>query len=254
MSAATNRHIEDIVKLIATAESLYIERKGIDKIAVNNVVRLLITSEHDPIALTDAGLKRRLEMIRMNDALNNNLAFWRAFSRELNNGGPTCLLGKLLDRQYDKDKLRVARSTEAAQDNARDNLKPLQRWLLETAEQGRVAGVWMGAWVDDTPGLTSVQALHESFVSYWHKGYAHRREDPPSEIALSRMLGELGLKQENRRRLRQGGEMLNTRPWRLPNPPELLERMQAEWKISVLRSAPDRWVGDAGMEHQRLID
>src|SRR5262249_13576418 len=51
MSAATNRHIEDIAKLLATAEKIYIEHKGIDKIAVDNLVRLLITSEHDPIAL-----------------------------------------------------------------------------------------------------------------------------------------------------------------------------------------------------------
>src|SRR5262249_18251130 len=129
-----SRRGHEVLKLIATAKRIFIERKGIDKIGIDNVLRLLITSEKDAVALTDGGLKRRTALFDMKDTLTGDNAFWHDLRREMNTGGPSRLLRKLLGRKYDKRRLLRAPVTDAARENARGHLPPLQYWLMDTAE------------------------------------------------------------------------------------------------------------------------
>jgi hypothetical protein len=107
----------DAFKLAIFTTRQWIEYRRLDPITIPNLLHLIFTSEHPPLWLGDADMRKRVRRLAMKRSPRLDQAFWEGFFQEMETVGPACLLFKLLNRPYDKWKLRHAHTADLARES-----------------------------------------------------------------------------------------------------------------------------------------
>jgi hypothetical protein len=236
--AGDTKRVLGVLKSKITAQTRSIEAKGVDKVFVNNVVRALFTSEHDPVPLMDGGMRARFAILVVAAKLVGERPFWNGFVAEMNGDGPARLLHRLLNRTITHD-LRIAPTTTAARSNAKAHLPPLQRWLVESTEEDRfLAGIprkFHGSTGEDLiedksvawPEQTHIGAIYDALVDWWKD--RRLRDEVPSREALAKMLRSLGCVYQGRLRIEGSRQGM----WSILPPDQMAAAIKALWKIDI---------------------
>ena len=122
----------DKLKSLITDSTLDIHHKGLARYRVNNMLRLICTSNHVvPLDLsTQAG--RRWQCYRL-DKVHRSDAWWREYVHEMEHGGPEAL-GTMLRKRKIKSNVTQASDHEIYNDILLSGLSGPERWLQDQIE------------------------------------------------------------------------------------------------------------------------
>jgi hypothetical protein len=113
------------------------EFKGIDIVRVDNHVRLLVTGNAD--WLVAAGREeRRFAVLDVSDARMQDIPYFAALEKQMNEGGREALLDYLLNFDLSRVNLRVIPKTMALLEQKIVSLNPEQSWLFDLLRSGRL--------------------------------------------------------------------------------------------------------------------
>jgi len=123
------------LKRMVTEDTLAIERKGIDTIAVKNMIHMLIASNEDwfvPAGFDD----RRFAIFKVSNKRRNDSDFFRAVQKELfEQGGLQALLYDLLEYSSDIDVKKIPK-TDERESQQQMTLSPMDEWWQEVLHDG----------------------------------------------------------------------------------------------------------------------
>jgi len=151
-AAARLRHL-------ITADSLDIERKGIDAYALPNYTHVLVTSNAEWIVRA-ASEERRWTVLDVEPNNIQDTKFFAAMDKELEAGGYARLMWELLTQPLDDARLRSVHATAALDEQKYQSLDPEADWLLEILHRGNLPGDPEGT------GATSYDVLHADYLNH----------------------------------------------------------------------------------------
>ncbi len=128
---------ESVLKNLITAETLQIERKGIDPVEMPSFARLLITSNADWVVPATRG-ERRFFVLNVSDARAKDTAYFANIAAELRNGGGGALMHLLRHFDMSGFDLRNPPETEALTEQKLKGLRNLEAWWHERLYAGRI--------------------------------------------------------------------------------------------------------------------
>ena len=157
---AGDRQAEGVLKSLITSSRQMIERKGVDPVAIRNLVRLMITSNEDWVVPT--GLEaRRFAIFEVGKAAIQNSEYFAEIDREMDAGGREVLLHCLLTFDLSKVNVRQIPATDALVEQKIMSMRPEVAWwrarLLEGTPTARHSH-W--------PDLVPTESLYASYVHY----------------------------------------------------------------------------------------
>lgn len=172
------------LRRMITEEKLLIERKGIDAIAVKNMVHLIVASNEDwmvPAAMDE----RRFAVFDVSKKRKNDRGWFTAVHKELFvDGGMAAMLHDLLEWDLSKANLRDIPDTAALNDQKQRSMSLQHRWWHEELCDGdlwreRASDGWR-LWKDE---------LYERYLEALEKASRHSNRGTKAE--LGRFLGKV---------------------------------------------------------------
>jgi len=167
-----DRQAEGILKSRITADTVTIERKGIDPVEQPNYSRIFISSNSEWVVPATADERRwyvlDVETVRSRE-------YFDALHTEMRNGGPEALLFYLLNRQITSD-LRKPPVTAALTDQVLETLSGVDRWWFDILTSGQFPLTFD----DEEWSRVDTNALY--------KDYADRERYPVSKKAFGKRL------------------------------------------------------------------
>jgi hypothetical protein len=134
---AGDKQAAGTLKDLATGDVHMIEYKYHDAIAIDNYIRLLISSNADWVV--PAGMEeRRFATVTVGDAYRENHEYFGAIERQLDDGGAEALLYSLLNFDLSQVDISVIPATEGLLEQKIQSLDPIKGWWLTTLQSGRL--------------------------------------------------------------------------------------------------------------------
>jgi hypothetical protein len=115
------------LKRLITEPTLTIERKGIDAVKEDNCVHLFMATNEKwsaPVGFNE----RRFFILNVSDARMQDQHYFEPIYKEMEQGGRAALLHFLLDRKFDRRRLRSAPKTDALREQQDYSLSAEYRW------------------------------------------------------------------------------------------------------------------------------
>lgn len=166
---AGDKSAESVLKDLITGSVQFIERKGIDAIAVSNYKRLLITSNYD-WAVPAGAEERRFAVLDVGEEHMQDRPYFAAMLHQLRaEGGYEALLHYLLHFDLRTVDVAVIPKTAALDEQKIHSLSVEARWWLDTLSDGRLPGDFKGE------GLCLTRHLFENYVEYAKQIGAYHR-------------------------------------------------------------------------------
>lgn len=155
---AGDKAAEGSLKGIVTEDTLAIESKGVDVFFIRNLVRLLISSNHN--WLVPAGLEeRRFLVLDVGEKRMQDSNYFAAIVEQLDNGGRAALLHHLLNYDLRGVNLRQFPQTRALMEQKLLSMPPLEKFWY-----GRLMAGALSSTADDwNDGEVPSQELYSAF-------------------------------------------------------------------------------------------
>jgi hypothetical protein len=136
---AGDKQGEAVLKHYITEPTLPIEHKGRDLARVPNLLHIIMASNSQWVV--PAGLdERRFLVLDADDSMQQNVAYFKALSDELENGGRAAMLHDLLQRDLTNFNHRKAPKTTGLMEQKLLSLDPHQQWFFEKLQSGSLTG------------------------------------------------------------------------------------------------------------------
>jgi len=158
---AGDRSHEGILKALITEDTLMIEPKGLDSFPVRNNLHILMSSNSDWVIPAGADA-RRFFVLTVSDAKKQDIAYFAAIAKQMENGGREALLHHLLRKDLSKFNVRAVPQTEALADQKAHSRRGVDR-LVEILATNCVLPVRHGTYADIT--ITSGEERGEGFYA-----------------------------------------------------------------------------------------
>lgn len=169
---AGDRAHESTLKTLVTEDTLPIEGKGVDVEVAGNHVHLLMASNSDWVV--PAGVdERRFFVLEAADSRKQDVTYFRAIQRAMDEGGREALLHYLMTYDLSDFEVRSVPQTQALQEQKMLSFGLEEQWWMERLMDGRTT---RGA-----PGwLPSVMKDHlqSDYLAYAESQRAFRRVSP----------------------------------------------------------------------------
>jgi hypothetical protein len=134
---AGDKRAEGKLKGLVTGSSHFIEFKGIDPVSVDNFLRLLITGNEGWVVPASFD-ERRFAVLEVGTDRKQDIEYFAAIDREMNNGGREALLHHLLNFDLSKVDLRVVPRTAALLVQQIHSADARQQWWFELLQRGQL--------------------------------------------------------------------------------------------------------------------
>jgi Family of unknown function (DUF5906) len=180
------------LKGLITAETQFIEAKGVDPVPLPNYVRLVLTSNAGWVLPAEMD-ERRFVILDVHPRCAKNAAYFAQIDDEMNAGGYEHLLGDLLAVDLDKFNLRDFPKTKALLEQKFRSLNSVQAWWLERLMSGHTtkdATTWneavsCGSLFDDYIALSEKRGIRrkDTHISF---GFELRKLFPQFELQRSK--------------------------------------------------------------------
>lgn len=132
---AGDKQAEGVLKDLVTGDTINIEQKGVDVQQSRNLIRLMITSNHEWIV--PAGMEeRRFAVFDVSDDHMQDKPYFKAIVNEMDNGGREALLYHLMHHDYSADELRTIPQTDALWDQKYRSLDAAGKFWFEVLSNG----------------------------------------------------------------------------------------------------------------------
>jgi hypothetical protein len=181
---AGDKNAEGVLKDRITNDRQYIERKGVDRIEVDNHMRLLITSNADWVV--PAGpMERRFAVFDVgNGKIQDQEYFGRMWEQmKPGRGELEALLHEFLTTDLTVVNVRQIPSTAALQEQKIASGTAEEKWWLDILMEGTLPGDDKGL------GISSTNCLHQDYVTKAKiLGYNHRSSVTQFGIMLKKMV------------------------------------------------------------------
>lgn len=138
---AGNRAAEGVLKNLVTNERITIERKGVDPMALQSSLRIIITSNSDWIVPATFD-ERRWAVFDVSDSHIGDRAYFDAYAAEMEGDGPAALLAYLQSYDLTGFDVRTAPETEGLLEQKLASLRDFDRWWFEVLRRGDLADDW----------------------------------------------------------------------------------------------------------------
>jgi Family of unknown function (DUF5906) len=125
---AGDRSHESILKALITEETLLIEPKGMDPFPVRNCVHLMMSSNSDWVIPAGADA-RRYFVLNVGDANIQDLEYFAAIAKQMDNGGREAFLHHLLSRDLAKFDVRLVPQTKALSEQKAHSRRGVDRLI-----------------------------------------------------------------------------------------------------------------------------
>jgi hypothetical protein len=125
---AGDRSHESILKALITEETLLIEPKGMDPFPVRNCVHLMMSSNSDWVIPAGADA-RRYFVLNVGDAHIQDLEYFAAIAKQMDNGGREAFLHHLLSRDLAKFDVRLVPQTKALSEQKAHSRRGVDRLI-----------------------------------------------------------------------------------------------------------------------------
>src|SRR5262249_8360490 len=137
---AGDRSHESVLKALVTEETLMIEPKGLDPFAVRNCVHLIMSSNSDWVVPAGADARRYL-VRNVADKHLQDLEYFDAVVRQMDNGGREGLLHHLLNRNLADFNVRLVPQTRALAEQKAHSRRGVDRLVEIIAHEGILPSV-----------------------------------------------------------------------------------------------------------------
>ena len=205
-----DKKAEGKMKQLITEPRVLFEPKGIDTMALDNHISVMIASNEDWV-IPATGDERRFFVLNPNDKYCQNHAYFRAIIKEKKEGGVAALMYDLLRWDYRQVELRKAPKTEGLIEQVQESLpsvlefwlSTLSRGFLLSDEQGKPRRTEMIFGPDETLWLWPVEVFkHEVFFEYtqWCRRQNERYVKTEQQFWTSTWKFWPGGKKRNRKR------------------------------------------------------
>lgn len=135
--AANDKRAEGVLKTLITEEELTIEPKGVDARMSPNFLHLILASNEEWVV--PAGFdERRFFVLDVSTNRQQDVAYFRAVRKQLENGGYEALLHTLLAHNLKDFEVRTVPHTMALDEQKVLSLKGPERWLYEKLQSGEL--------------------------------------------------------------------------------------------------------------------
>lgn len=159
---------EGALKDLITNGRQWIERKGVDQVEADNLIRLLVTSNSS--WLVPAGMEeRRFVVIDIAERHMQDHEYFAALMRQMETGGFEALLFHFLNADYSDVNLRRIPTTAALIEQKLNSLSIDEAWLLDLLRDGQLPGDKEGL------GVTSRRELYDDYIRRTQKRGSSRR-------------------------------------------------------------------------------
>ena len=180
---------ESTLKDMITGRTIWLEKKGIDPVEVDNFARVLLTSNHQ--WMVPAGPEeRRFCVLDVNESRLQQTTYFKALINQMEReNGFAALLDFLLKLDISSINLRQIPRTKALAEQKIASMTSDQKWWLDILRSGQLPGD------DQGMGVAPRAALHDDYVRHAHKvGYRRRASQTELGMALSKLVPGLGRK------------------------------------------------------------
>ncbi len=233
---AGDRQAEGVLKSLITSSRQMIERKGVDPVPMQNLVRLLVTSNEDwvvPVGLDG----RRFAIFEVGAAAKQNKGYFAEIDREMDNGGRQVLLWHLLQLDISAVDLRQVPATGALVEQKIMSMKPEVAWWRERLLDG-LPTPRHKAWPDVVPS----RSAYDAYVLYCDRlGVRRKLTGEQFGLLLRKLIPSDGSDIRVRRKalfLDDQGNEIEERTWCYALPPldecrahfDVLMRNETAWE------------------------
>lgn len=160
---AGSKSLISILKDIITGSTLMIERKGLEPYAVNNFVRVII-STNEKWAVNAGPHERRFCILDVSDEKTGNKDYFDTLWQQYNDGGREALMHHLMNLNYSNIDLRKIPKTDALLEQKINSMDMKEKWWLEVLSRGAIPAD-SDAWTI-TCGTNEVFESYEKFASF----------------------------------------------------------------------------------------
>lgn len=169
-----DKKAEGKMKQLITERRVLFEPKGIDTMALDNHINVIIASNEDWV-IPATGDERRFFVLNPNDKYCGNHAYFRDIDREKKNGGVAAMMHDLLQWDFRQCELRNAPKTEGLAEQVQESLPSvhefwlavLSRGYLLSDEQGEPKRTKLAISTDETMWLWPPECFkYEVFYEY----------------------------------------------------------------------------------------
>lgn len=173
---------EGALKDLITNHRQWIERKGLDQVEVENLIRLFVTSNSE--WLVPAGMEeRRFVVIDIAETRMQDHSYFAALVGQMEGGGYAALLHHFLTHDYSDVNLRKVPTTAALVEQKLNTLSLDEGWLIDILLEGVLPGDAEGV------GVTPRRVLYEDYVRRAQKrGSTRRAFETQLGILLRRLI------------------------------------------------------------------
>lgn len=156
-----------VLKSLITEDQIAVEKKGVDVFAVRNRLKIIMATNEGHAVLAGED-ERRYFVLCVAGVKAQDHDYFAKLDQWWSGGGKEAFLGYLLDYDLTGFNIRKVPNTEALERQKLQSLAPLDAWLLERLQDGKIRPQDNG-WVTDQP-RTGIAAEFAEFV----KGHGHR--------------------------------------------------------------------------------
>ena len=189
---AGDKASEGKLKALVTEPTHWIEYKGIDKIPVDNYIRVILASNSDwvvPANMDD----RRFFVVDVDESRAGDHAYFKAIREQMNNGGREALMDFLLNYDLSGVNLRAVPKTEALWAQKVASMSSFQSWWYGCLERGWVLND--RNWDE----LMNTVNVHEAYQRAAKAGGDHW---PLVEVQFGQKLNEIAIKRSDKTKLK----------------------------------------------------
>jgi hypothetical protein len=200
---AGDKTAEGRLKGLITSDRQMVEHKGIDPIAMENYVRLLVTSNEDWV-IPAGKEERRFAVLDVHPRCAQDHGYFAEMMAQLDNGGREALLSDLLAFDLSKVDLRKIPKTEALLEQKVRSLDHVDSWWLERLQAGFTIDR------DEWSEKVRTRELYADYLSTADRIGVKRKSD---ETAFGMKLRKLVPNIERIREVRRDDYGQRTREW-----------------------------------------
>ena len=196
---AGDKSVQGVLNAMITEATRSIEYKGKDVITVPNYVRLIMASNHDWVVPAGPHA-RRFFVVDVSHAMQQNVKYFTAIRKQMENGGREALLHHLMNYDLKDVEIRRFPRTDALIDQQIRSMSAEQKFWMDRLRRGELLDR-SGRW----GGIVKCHTLHNEFIIFAQKsGYSRRSVETELGLALRLMCSEL-----IRKRRRQSGVVMS---------------------------------------------
>lgn len=174
---AGDKGAEGVLKDLVTSDIHLIERKGVDAVAVRNLIRLYVTSNNSWVVPANFE-ERRFAVLDVGEGNLQDGAFFAKIDAEMDKGGLAHLLAYLQQLDLSKVNLRKIPQTEALWEQKVASMSELNHWWLERLQEGTLLP-GDRKWAEEVP----VGRLYDSYWRFFDR-ISKARKPPKSQWAI----------------------------------------------------------------------